>query len=108
MTNIAIPADLKDAQAYYEQRISGRIAEIKRLSPERGGDSVLWQAFARRDEEYERLSRALRENPGDPHVKAAFVEFYRSRLEVLTRIASQLETYKNDVNLMTDSLAYKK
>jgi len=91
MMDTAIPQDLRDAQAYYENRISLKVARIKSISARQGGDSTLWQAFTHRDEEYDRLKKALSENPGEPHVRAAFVEFYRSRLQVLTRIEGQLE-----------------
>lgn len=90
MVDRAIPGDLRDAQAYYNHRITLQVARIKTLSASRGGDSAVWEAFTRPDEEYDRLIKALKENPGEPHVRAAFVEFYRSRLQVLIRIEKQL------------------
>lgn len=88
----AIPADLQEAQGYYENRISQQIIKIKSLNLQAGShDNSLVQLFGERDAEYGRLREALRENPGDAHVRAAFVEYYRSRLEVLNRVEKQLE-----------------
>lgn len=88
----AIPADLLEAQAYYETRISQGLDRIKRLSQNQPGrtDTSLWQLMAERDQEYQRLRQALGENPGNAHVRAAFVEYYRSRLEVLRRVEEHL------------------
>lgn len=91
MADRAIPGDLRDAQAYYDHRISLEVARIKTLSAGRGEDSAVWETFTRPDEEYDRVIKALKENPGEPHVRAAFVEFYRSRLQVLVRIEKHLE-----------------
>lgn len=88
----AIPSDLQEARAYYKSQIRARIARISSLEPEGAArDSSLWQLFGEDDTEYERLHDALRENPGNPHVRAAFVEYYRSRLEVLKRIEKRME-----------------
>jgi hypothetical protein len=88
----AIPADLREAQAYYEGRISTKIERIRSLdSLQKKADTDLWQMFGQRDGEYDRLCQALRENPGNEHVRAAFVEYYRSRLEVLKGIEKRLE-----------------
>lgn len=91
IAHTAIPADLRDAQAYYETRIRTKIERIKLLETKDRRDSSLWHLFGERDPEYDRLQKALHENPGNPHVRAAFVEYYRSRLEVLKRIEQHLE-----------------
>lgn len=91
IAHTAIPTDLRDAQAYYETRIHTKIERIKSLETNGTRDSSLWHLFGERDAEYNRLQKALRENPGNPHVRAAFVEYYRSRLEVLKRIEQHLE-----------------
>ncbi|HEX5554337.1 MAG TPA: hypothetical protein VFX43_13915 [Chitinophagaceae bacterium] len=89
----AIPTDLRDAQAYYEHRITVKIDRIRSISSQQTNqpDTSLWQLFGQRDAEYNRLRKALQENPGNAHVRAAFVEYYRSRLEVLNRIEDHLE-----------------
>lgn len=90
----AIPPDLQEARAFYKSRIQNEIAGISRLrSPERVIDSSFLHLFEDEDTEYDRLSKALRENPDNPHVRAAFVEYYRSRLEVLKRIRKRLKDY---------------
>jgi hypothetical protein len=88
----AIPADMQDARAYYEQRIAAKIERIKALEAGVGDrDTSLWHLFGERDGEYIRLSQALAENPGNAHVRAAFVEYYRSRLEVLNGIEAHIK-----------------
>ncbi len=91
-----IPSDLRDARAYYTAQMDSRIAQIKRLQPEGlSGDSAVWNMLGQEDAEFERLRKALSENPDNPHVRAAFVEYYRSRLEVLKRIQDRLEQRKS-------------
>lgn len=87
-----IPTDLLDARAYYKTQINSRIAQIKRLQPQGlAGDSAIWKMFGKEGKEFDRLRDALAENPDNPHVRAAFVEYYRSRLEVLKNIQKRLE-----------------
>lgn len=86
-----IPQDLREAAGYYEQQMSVKVARIKKLAALEGADSTIWEAFVLPDSEYDRLRKAVSENPGEPHVRSAFIEFYRSRLEVLTRVEAQLE-----------------
>lgn len=92
MADHAIPTDLRDAQAYYESKIDFKIKEIKAI-PSRGQatDTSLLHLFGERDAEYDRIRKDLHNNPGNPHVRAAFVEYYRSRLEVLNRIEDHLK-----------------
>lgn len=93
-----IPADLRDARAYYTAQINSRIAQIDRLQPRRlTGDSAVWHMLGQEDAEFERLRKALSENPDNPHVRAAFVEYYRSRLEVLKRIQDRLEQSRSSL-----------
>lgn len=88
----AIPSDLRDAQAYYENRIESKIQEIKSIANRKNSaDTTLLHLFGERDAEYDRLRNDLQTNPGNPHVRSAFVEYYRSRLEVLNRIEEHLE-----------------
>lgn len=93
MKDATIPADLADAQAYYENRITIKIDRIKAMEflQKDNADTSLWQLFGRRDEEYKRIKKALQGNPGNAHVRAAFVEYYRSRLSVLNQIEQHLE-----------------
>jgi hypothetical protein len=88
--NASIPADLRTAQAFYQNQINLQIDRIKSITANNGGDTALLQNFTGPDQEYRHLTEALRENPGDPHVRAAFVEYYRSRLAVLNRIEGHL------------------
>jgi hypothetical protein len=92
MADHTIPSDLRDAQTYYENRIESKIREITSL-PDRHNnrDTALFHLFGDRDAEYERIRKDLHNNPGNPHVRAAFVEYYRSRLEVLNRIENHLK-----------------
>lgn len=94
MKDAAIPADLQEAQGYYEHSISIKIQHIKSMNAISGADTSLVQVFGERDDEYQRLRKALQENPGDAHVRAAFVEYYRSRLEVLNHIEKQVAKNK--------------
>lgn len=92
VSGAAIPADLQDARAYYEQLITAKIEQIKALDARTGDrDTSLWHLFGQRDGEYSRLREALVENPGNAHVRAAFVEYYRSRLEVLNGIETHIQ-----------------
>lgn len=92
MANTAIPADLRDAQAYYESMIESKIRDIKALpGPQQYADTSLLHMLGERDAEYDRIRDDLHSNPGNPHVRAAFIEYYRSRLEVLKRIKAHLE-----------------
>lgn len=93
MADTAIPTDLLDAQAYYENRITLKIERIKSIESNKNNpaDTSLWQLFGQKDDEYKRIRKDLHNNPGNPHVRAAFVEYYRSRLEVLNRIEKHLE-----------------
>ncbi|MGH2643187.1 MAG: hypothetical protein ACRDE2_04510 [Chitinophagaceae bacterium] len=93
MMDTSIPQDLQNAQAYYENRITVKIDRIKSMESlqNNNADTSLWQLFGQRDEEYKRIKKALQENPGDAHVRAAFVEYYRSRLSVLNQIEEHLE-----------------
>lgn len=97
MMNSAIPQDLREAQAYYENRITAKIDRIKAMEAIRrdNADTSLWELFGRQDEEYKRIKKALQENPGNAHVHAAFVEYYRSRLSVLNQVEQHLETQDN-------------
>jgi|GEM_PF-5404375 hypothetical protein len=91
-TMAAIPADMQEARAYYEQRIAAKIERIKTLEAGiKDRDTSLWHLFGQRDGEYSRLRRALAENPGNAHVRAAFVEYYRSRLEVLNSLEDHIK-----------------
>lgn len=93
IANTAIPSDLLDAQAYYENRIALKIERIKsiELGKDNPVDTSLWQIFGQKDAEYERIRKDLHDNPDNPFVRSAFVEYYRSRLEVLKRIKAHLE-----------------
>lgn len=92
MANQAIPVDLINAQSFYENQITTKIERIKSLDANQNmGDTSLWQLFGKQDEEYDRIKEALRENPGNAHVRAAFVEYYRSRISVLNQIEQHLE-----------------
>lgn len=92
MREQVIPSDLLDAQAFYKTQIHAHITRINRLRPEGlSGDSAVWKMFGENDAEYDRLRDALSANPNNPHVRAAFVEYYRSRLEILKRIQNRLE-----------------
>lgn len=93
MMDPAIPADLQKAQVYYENQIAIEIDRVKSAESVQNNqaDTSLWQIFGRRDEEYNRIRKALLENPGNAHVRAAFVEYYRSRLSVLNQINRHLE-----------------
>lgn len=88
--NSSIPADLRTAQAFYQNQINLQIDRIKSITANNGENKVLFENFTGPDQEYRRVTEALRENPGDPHVRAAFVEYYRSRLAVLNRIEGYL------------------
>ncbi len=91
-----IPSDLLQAKAFYKAQINNEITRIKGLQPQKSSfDSSFLQLFNDNDAEYDRLTSALRENPDNPHVRAAFVEYYRSRLEVLKRIHKRLEEHIN-------------
>lgn len=94
MMNAAIPRDLQEAQAYYENRITAKIDRIKAIESIRkdNADTSLWKLFGQHDEEYMRIKKALEENPGNAHVRSAFVEYYRSRLSVLNQIEQHLGT----------------
>lgn len=92
MADNTIPTDLQDAQTYYENKIDSKIREIKSLSQRKNNsDTSLLHLFGERDEEYDRIRKDLHNNPGNPHVRSAFVEYYRSRLGVLNRIEEHLE-----------------
>ena len=92
----AIPTDLQEAQAYYKTQIKNHIARINQLRPDNpDGDSALWHMLGEEDAEYHRLRNALKDNPDNPHVRAAFVEYYRSRLEVLKRMEDRMKDKKN-------------
>ena len=94
MADTVIPSGLQQAQVYYESRIAMQIERIKSLESmhQNRADTSLWQLFGRRDEEYNRIRKALQENPGNTHVRAAFVEYYRSRLSILDQIEQRIET----------------
>ncbi len=94
ITDTVIPSGLQQVQAYYENRIAMQIDRIKSFESmhQNKADTSLWQLFGRRDEEYNRIRRALQENPGNAHVRAAFVEYYRSRLSILDQIEQRMET----------------
>lgn len=92
MADNAIPSDLRDAQTYYENKIDSKIREIKSLSHRtNNSDTSLLHLFGERDEEYDRIRKDLHNNPDNPHVRSAFVEYYRSRLGVLDRIEQHLQ-----------------
>lgn len=92
MTNASLPKDLVNAKAYYENQLAVKIDRIKSMDSRYNiKDTSLWQIFGQPDAEYKRLQNAVRENPGDPHVRAAFVEYYRSRLAVLDRIEQKMQ-----------------
>lgn len=92
LADTAIPSDLADAQAFYENRIALRIERIKSLESQKNqpADTSLWQLFGQKDEEYERIRKDLHNNPGNAHVRAAFIEYYRARLEMLKRVETHL------------------
>lgn len=94
MEDNAIPADLRDAQAYYESKISSKIETITAISGRQNVDTSLFHLLGERDAEYDRIRQDLHSNPGNPHVRSAFVEYYRSRLEVLNRMEDHLKKTK--------------
>lgn len=100
MMDSAIPQDLREAQSYYENRITVKIDRIKAMESVQkdNADTSLWKLFGQRDEEYIRIKKALEENPGNAHVRAAFVEYYRSRLSVLKQIEQHLEAQDTTTN----------
>jgi hypothetical protein len=86
-----VPPDLREAQAYYESRIDQQMDRIKSAMSDRPGqDTLLSRLSTGQDAAYGRLRKALRENPGDQHVRAAFIGYYRSRLAVLDKIGDRL------------------
>jgi len=95
----SIPADLVEARAYYKGLIDNHIAQINKMDAAfTEGDSTIWHLFGEDDKEYQRLKEDLKVNPDNPHVRAAFVEYYRSRLEVLKRIQKRIAQRKDEKN----------
>lgn len=85
-----LPTQLAEAQDYYSRKIENRIAYIRSLP---GGQESLPPETLKmmgNDDAYRQIEEALRENPGDGRVQAAFVQYYRSRLEVLDRITNTI------------------
>lgn len=90
-TDAFVPADLREAQAYYENCINQQMERIKLAAREHPDqDTLLSRLFPRVDPAYGRLRTALHENPGDQQVRAAFIGYYRSRLAVLDKIEDRL------------------
>ncbi|GAA4308742.1 hypothetical protein [Compostibacter hankyongensis] len=87
-----LPEELREVQSYYSGRINTQLEVIERYPEAKTGlSSRDLQAFRSGDSTYLQLRQALRENPGDTRIRAAFVEYYQSRLEALDKITGQLQ-----------------
>lgn len=92
-----ISPELAEMQSYYTRRIENKLAYIKSLpSGKTGLTPESLQGLELNNPAYRQLQQALQENPGDQRVKAAFIQYYRSKLEVLDRITTTINNIQQE------------
>lgn len=94
---INISPELAEMQSYYTRKIENKLAYIRSLpSGQTGLTPESLQGLDLNNPAYRQLQRALQENPGDQRVQAAFVQYYRSKLEVLDRITTIINNIQQE------------
>ncbi len=94
---INISPELAEMQSYYTRKIETKLSYIRSLpSGKTGLTPESLQGLELNNPAYRQLQQALQENPGDQRVRAAFIQYYRSKLEVLDRITTTINNIQQE------------
>jgi hypothetical protein len=98
-TSIVTPG-LQQAEEYYSHEINKRLIALKAI-PENKLQlpEGTWQMLKINTPAYEQLQNDLAANPGDNRIQAAFIQYYRCKLDLIEKIENTYsQTQNNDKN----------
>ncbi|WP_448519578.1 hypothetical protein [Rhodoflexus sp.] len=87
--------ELQQAEEYFRPMIVAKVQRLEQLG-DKSLTAALLQDLALLEQDYETLSKDLRDNADNAQIVKAMVENYRSRLQLLERILNEIEQKQND------------
>ena len=87
--------ELQQAEEYFRPMIIAKVQRLEQLG-DKSLTAALLQDLALLEQDYETLSKDLRDNADNAQIVKAMVENYRNRLQLLERILNEIEQKQND------------
>lgn len=95
-----VSAQYADVENFYSSSINRQIEKIKDIATENGNINptiqLLLDDLEEYDSNYKQLCVDLEATPNDERVINALINYYRSKLEVITQILTELDQQKNN------------
>jgi multidrug resistance efflux pump len=90
--------EIKNAGSYYNFQIESEMEQVENLIKEGAGSEKDLQEvkneFSKMDQQYQDLRRDYLANPNDERVQSALIQYYQSKLEIVTIVKGDLEIVK--------------
>jgi hypothetical protein len=90
--------EIENAGSYYDYKIESEMEQVENLIRQGAGSEKDLQEvkreFSKMDQQYQDLRRDYLANPKDERVQSALIQYYQSKLDIVTIVKGDLEIVK--------------